>query len=211
MTPPGKYSSSLRAEQAAQTRQRVLAAAGALFAADGFSRTTLARVAEAAEVSVETVQAQGSKRSLLTAAVHQLSFGGGETSFPATPQAASLFEATTGAEFCERGAELVGGVNAQTFRLWRAFVSAAADDPGVDRELSELAGFIGDQCRQIVDLAASRGWLRDDVGVDELGDSLWVLVGSENYDKITTRLGWSHQRYLSWLIRSLHDLLLPKA
>jgi AcrR family transcriptional regulator len=211
MTPPAKYSSTLRAEQAAQTRQRVLAAAGALFAADGFARTTLARVAEAAEVSVETVQAQGSKRSLLTAAIHQLSFGGAETSFLAGPQARSLFEATTAAEFCEGGADLVGDFNAQTFRLWRAFASAAADDPAVDQELTELSGYIGDQCYQIVDMLAARGWLRDDVAVDELGDSLWVLIGSENYDKTTTRLGWSHQRYLSWLSRSLHDLLLPKA
>ncbi len=204
---PAKYSSKLRAEQAAQTRQRVLAAAAERFAADGFARTTLARLAEAAGVSVETVQAQGSKRSLLTAAVHQLSFGGPEEDFFSAPQARATVEAATPSEFCQRGAELVAGFNAQTFRLWRAFSSAAADDPAVDQELTQLSGFIRGQCRQIVAMLAERGWLRDDVGVDELGDSLWVLVGSENYDKTTHRLGWSHERYLTWLTRSLDDLL----
>ena len=76
------------------------------------------------------------------------------------------------------GAELAGGFNAKTFRLWRAFSSAAADDPAVDQEFSELSAFIRGQCRQIVAMLADRGWLRDDVAVDELGDSLWVLVGS---------------------------------
>lgn len=206
MTPP-KYSSSLRAEQAAQTRRRVLSAAAERFAADGFARTTLARLAEAAGVSVETVQAQGSKRSLLTAAVHQLSFGDADQSFLSAPEARSTIEATTAAEFCRRGAELAARFNAQTFRLWRAFSSAAADDPAVDRELTELSGFIRGQCREIVTALADRGWLRDDVGVDELGDSLWVLVGSENYEKLTARLGWDHPRYVAWLVRSLDDLL----
>lgn len=208
---PGRYTSNLRAEQAAQTRQRVLTAAAERFAADGFARTTLARLAEAAGVSIETVQAQGSKRSLLTAAVHQLSFGDSEDGFFSAPQARATVEAATPAEFCERGADLAGGRNAQTFRLWRAFSSAAADDPAVDREFTELSGFIRGQCRQIVAMLAERGWLRADVEVDELGDSLWVLVGSENYDKIIVRLGYSHERYLAWLTRSLNDLLFRAA
>lgn len=205
-----KYSSNLRAEQAAQTRQRVLAAAADRFAADGFGRTTLARLAEAAGVSVETVQAQGSKRSLLTAAVHQLAFGE-EARFFTAPESRDVVEAPSPAEFCRHGARLVATLNASTFRLWRAFASAAADDPATDQEYTELSGFIRGQCREIVALLADRAWLRDDVGVDELGDSLWVLVGSENYDKTRVRLGWSHQRYEAWLTRSLADLLFPSA
>ena len=158
-------------------------------------------------MSVETVQAQGSKRSLLTAAVHQLSFGDADTGFFSAPEARATVEAATPAEFCERGADLAGGLNAQTFRLWRAFSSAAADDPAVDGEFAELSGFIRTQCLQIVASLAERGWLRTDVEVGELGDSLWILIGSENYDKTTVRLGWSHERYVAWLTRSLDDLL----
>lgn len=205
--PAGRYTSALRAEQAAQTRRRVLAAAADRFAADGFARTTLAKLAETAGVSVETVQAQGPKRSLLTAAVHQLSFGGPEQDFFSAPEGRATREAATADDFCREGAQLVGRFNAQTFRLWRAFASAAADDPAVDRDLTELSGLIREQCRQIVGGLAERGWLRVDVDVDELGDSLWVLVGSENYDRVTSRLGWSHERYVAWLTRSLADLL----
>jgi AcrR family transcriptional regulator len=202
-----RYTSALRAEQAAQTRRRVLEAAADRFAADGFARTTLTKLAEAAGVSVETVQAQGPKRSLLTAAVHQRSFGGPDQDFFSAPQALATREAATAAEFCRHGAVLVAGFNAQTFRLWRAFASAAADDPAVERDLVDLSSLIRVQCRQIVVMLSERGWLRDDVDVDELGDSLWVLVGSETYDRTTTRLGWSHEHYVAWLARSMDDLL----
>lgn len=205
-----RYTSTLRAEQAAQTRQRVVAAAAELFASNGFARTTLARLAEGAGVSVETVQAQGSKRSLLTAAVHWLTFGDAAEQtrgFFAAPQNRETVEAPSPAAFCRSGARLVAGNNARTFRLWRAFASAAADDPDVDRELSELSGFIRGQCHEVVAMLAAQQWLRDDVPVDELGDSLWLLVGSENYDKATSRFGWSHEHYEGWLTRSLADLL----
>ena len=202
-----RYTSTLRTEQAAQTRRRVLEAAAERFAADGFARTTLARLAEAAGVSVETVQAQGSKRSLLTAAVQQRSFGEPERGFFSAPRARATIEAANPTEFCRHGADLVGELNAQTFRLWRAFSSAAADDPAIDRELDEQSTFIRGQCRQIVAMLNDRGWLRHDVEVGELGDSLWVLIGSENYDKLTARLGWTHEQYVAWLSRSVDDLL----
>lgn len=208
---PAKYTSPLRAEQAAATRQRVLAAAAELFASEGFARTTLARVAKTADVSVETVQAQGSKRSLLTAAVHQLTFGEAETRFFSAPPARATIEAATPEDFCMRGAALSAGFNARTFRLWRAFASAAVDDPDIDREFGELSEFIRGQCREIVAMLSERSWLRDDVSADELADSLWVLVGAENYDKVTVRLGWSHERYVAWLTRSIGELLFRDA
>ncbi|WP_380169788.1 TetR family transcriptional regulator [Jannaschia sp. R86511] len=206
----GRYTSALRAEQAAETRRRVLAAAAERFAEEGFARTTLAKLAETAGVSVETVQAQGPKRGLLTAAVHQLSFGGPDEDFFSAPQARATREAATAAEFCRHGAELVATFNAQTFRLWRAFASAAADDPAVERDLNELSRMIRGQSRRIVAMLAEREWLRHDVEVDELADSLWVLIGSENYDRVVTRLGWTHQSYIAWMARSLADLLLRR-
>ena len=56
-------------QQAEQTRQRVVAAAAELFAAEGYARTTLAKIAAAAGVSTETVQTHGPKAALMVAAV----------------------------------------------------------------------------------------------------------------------------------------------
>ena len=69
------YRSELRQQQAEQTRSRVVEAAAELFAADGYARTTLAKIAAAAGVSAETVQGQGPKAALLIAAVEYVGVG----------------------------------------------------------------------------------------------------------------------------------------
>ena len=61
-----KYHSPLRADQAEQTRRRVLEAAFDLFADRGYAGTTIAAVAERAGVSPETIYLSvGGKRGLL--------------------------------------------------------------------------------------------------------------------------------------------------
>src|SRR6201999_51746 len=72
---PRPYRSQLRQQQAEQTRSRVVAAAAELFAADGYARTTFAKIAAAAGVSVETVQGHGPKAALIIAAVEHAAFG----------------------------------------------------------------------------------------------------------------------------------------
>ena len=65
--PKRPYSSTLRADQARLTRDRILAAAEELFLADGYGTTTIARVARQAGVAADTVYATfGSKRGILS-------------------------------------------------------------------------------------------------------------------------------------------------
>src|SRR4051794_22358447 len=64
------YRSTLRAAQAADTRQSIVAAAARLFIADGYGRTTIDGVAESAGVSRKTVfSAVGGKVELLKSAL----------------------------------------------------------------------------------------------------------------------------------------------
>ncbi|HEX4984291.1 MAG TPA: helix-turn-helix domain-containing protein, partial [Ilumatobacteraceae bacterium] len=73
MTKPVKkrsYSSAVRQEQAARTRTRIVEAAGALFEANGYARTTIREIAEQADVASDTVYAVfGSKARVLTALI----------------------------------------------------------------------------------------------------------------------------------------------
>ena len=62
------YSSTIRAEQAAQTRARIVDAAGDLFTSRGYGRTTIKAIAESAGVAPDTVYTVfGSKVRVLTA------------------------------------------------------------------------------------------------------------------------------------------------
>src|SRR4051795_656467 len=65
-----KYTSSVRDEQAARTRSRILDAAAELFLDRGYARTTMKDVADAAGVARDTVHAVfGSKARMLTALI----------------------------------------------------------------------------------------------------------------------------------------------
>lgn len=69
------YRSELRQQQAAQTRSKVVAAAAELFATLGYAHTTFAKIAAAAGVSAQTVQAHGPKAALLKAASEYATLG----------------------------------------------------------------------------------------------------------------------------------------
>ncbi|TML12379.1 MAG: TetR/AcrR family transcriptional regulator [Actinobacteria bacterium] len=73
MTGPVKkraYSSTVRQEQAAQTRARIVEAAGELFESNGYARTTIAAIADRAGVAADTVYTIfGGKARILTALI----------------------------------------------------------------------------------------------------------------------------------------------
>src|SRR5438093_8395626 len=65
-----RYSSTVRDEQAARTRSRILDAAGELFLERGYGRTTVQDLAERAGVARDTVHAIfGGKARVLTALI----------------------------------------------------------------------------------------------------------------------------------------------
>src|SRR5260370_33785889 len=69
------YHSHVRQRQAEETRRRILAAAGELFASRGYAGTTLEAVAEVAEVSTKTIAAVfGCKRAPLAEEINTEAF-----------------------------------------------------------------------------------------------------------------------------------------
>ena len=75
------YTSPLRADQALQTRRRILESAYRLFAENGYAATTIAAVARDAGVAPETVYLSlGNKRGLLEGAIEMAIAGAVEGS-----------------------------------------------------------------------------------------------------------------------------------
>ena len=67
MPAPVKSQTTRRAQKALATRRRVLDAAETLFIRDGYATTTMAVIAEQADVAVQTVYAVfGTKRAVLS-------------------------------------------------------------------------------------------------------------------------------------------------
>ncbi|KON73417.1 hypothetical protein M768_10775 [Cellulosimicrobium cellulans F16] len=196
---PRAYTSDLRAEQAARTRERVVRAAAQELAERGYERTTLARVAERAGVSLETVKAHGPKRALLLAAF-ELTFAGseGRESLGERPEGRSVAGTTDPEEFLDGLVALVAAANARVAGLWSAFTSAARSDEAVAAELDALLGRRRADLRASVDVLVAHGF-RPNTAREEAAEALSYLLAPEGWSHFVEGAGWSDERYRAWL------------
>jgi AcrR family transcriptional regulator len=205
-TPTRVYRSELRQQQAEQTRSRVVAAAAELFAADGYARTTLAKIAAAAGVSAETVQGQGPKAALLIAAAEFAGVGvSDEENILNLDVGRQLIAIDDPQEALDFVAAVVTDVHTRTARLAPALFGGANSDPELDRYLDEFIAGINRQVRRVLDIFFDRGWLRVDVPFDELVETAAVVCSVETYLRITQRDGWSAEAYRAWCRRMLKE------
>jgi AcrR family transcriptional regulator len=203
------YSSELRAQQAEQTRTRIVDAAVACFAADGYEKTTLAGIAAQAKVSIETVRAHGPKAALVVEAARCVAHDPDagpllETelgrAYLAQPDPASFLDFTIGVSL---------EINRRTAGVYAALASAAAGDPELDAAWTTRLAASRADLDELLGIWIDRGWARTDLPRDELLASVWVLVMPETYDRLT-RAGFTEERYLAWLRRALAEALLPR-
>jgi AcrR family transcriptional regulator len=205
------YRSELREQQAEQTRLRVVAAAAELFADLGYARTTLAKIAAAAGVSPETVQAHGPKAALMIASVEYAAFG-----ITGDHNVLDLEVGQRFVTFTDRDAAaefLVAeqtAIHERSARVTMALFGATAVDPELDDYLSELIAGVGRQIRRILEVCREREWLREDLPFDELVESAVVISSIETYIRIVHRDGWTIDAYRNWFRRMLDEVVLRR-
>lgn len=208
-----RYSSPLRAEQAAVTRRRVLDAAGRLFASEGYFTTSLTAIAREAGVAPDTVQANGAKRDLLLAAL-EIALVGEETEDPIGDAPASLsplFAVRDLEAFISTWADVVAATNERASRLWRAFRAAATSDPETRAVLGPLRERGRRDYRGFVEMLVERGAAIPVERRAALADEFAYLFDPEGYAHFVEESGWSRAQYREWLERRLTSLLAMPA
>lgn len=207
-----RYTSELREQQAAATRERVVRAAAELFAARGYAGTSLPQIARAAGVSTETVQAHGPKANLLRAAIDLLSFAADDgTPLLETPLGAEFLRATSAEDAARISAGVLTQVNAATHGIWLAFSEAARTDQALAREFTTMARGIRSENLTVLRLWRERGWLRDDVGDDLLAQWSDLIVSVEVFDRVVRVEGSTVDEYRELLGRLLLELLARRS
>ncbi len=205
------YRSRLRAEQAAQTRLRILEAAGALFAERGYVAVTIDAVAEKAGVAADTVYAIfGNKRSVLSALVDLRVTGstdGSDVLMEEAPRALGqvtdqrLMVAGFAADIAER-VERVRPID-------DVLRSAAVVDPDIAELRARMQENRFSKIGALTEWLATLGPLRDDMDVDEATATTWMLTSPEVNRMLRDVRGWSSPRYSEWLSATLLRVLLP--
>jgi AcrR family transcriptional regulator len=203
-----RYHSPLRADQAQQTRRRILDAAYDLFAENGYAGTTIAMVAETAGVAPETIYLSvGGKRGLLEGVID--SAIAGDESQVADDQRFwdDVALLPTARERLDKMVEYSCRILART-RPIHAVIRGAADSEAFAAALGRrrLQGRLEAQTQRIERYLADD--LRPGLSISEAGERYCVLASPDLYYLLTVDMGWSADRHRRWLGELARDDLL---
>lgn len=196
------YRSPRREQQAAETREAVLAAAVELFGSRGWAATGMRDVARGAGVSVETVYAGFRSKSDLLKAVIDLATVGDIAPVPLDerPEFTALGSGTR-QQRARAAARLVTGIHQRNAGVVLAVREAAASDRELARLLREAEQSRRIDVEQGVSLITGRAVTREEC------DGLWAVLGVEVYQLLTGLRGWTPQQYETWLADVIDRLL----
>lgn len=209
MTRPVKraYDSTLRREQAELTRSRILDAAAALFAGNGYPATTVRAIAERAGVAVDTIYATfGSKPRVLTALIDQRLAPAGQRSVLDTPQALAVRDEPDPRRQLERFAHDIAAISERTRPVFELLRVAAATEPEVAPIYAEMEAQRARNMRRVAEWVADRAPLR--VDVERAGEIIWTLTSPDTARLLCDVGGWSTEQLGDWLADALVRLLL---
>lgn len=196
---PRAYRSTLREQQALQTRRRIIDAAAHLFATKGYQATTLASIAREAGVSTETVKTAAPKAELLIAAF-EVTFAGTEAaeSITDTPVAEDVLGLADDA-FLDALLGRIAAANARGHALWTVLLGAAASDPVVDGALQEILRRRAADYARLVDELLSRGYAASVIDAGATAAALSFLLSPEGYQQLVAQSGRTLEQYVAWL------------
>src|SRR6202048_4905205 len=206
-----QYTSTLRQQQASQTRARIMDAAQRLFTDRGYGATTIEAIASEAGVATDTVYASFRSKAGVLHKLLDVRVGGDDVPIRLIdregPQSAKVEPTQQGqiALFAPDIARILERVR-PVDEIMRG---AGAIDPEIAELRARMQGFRYDNLRQFVAWLAAKGPLRGGIGEEEAAAIVWTLASPEVHGLLRDGRGWSQERFVAWLEDSLTRILLP--
>jgi len=191
---PRRYSSKRREQQAAETREAVLAAAAELFGERGWAGTGMRDVARSAGVAVETVYANfRSKSDLLLAAVDVGVVGDdAPVALADRPEFAALAVGDRAHRAAAAG-RLMVGIQRRIAGVHHALREAAASDATLAERLRD------NEERRRVSVEQGLALVAGRPVTDRERDGFWAVLSMEVYRLLTDQAGWTDDQYEAWV------------
>jgi AcrR family transcriptional regulator len=205
------YDNSRRAEQARATRRRIITAARELLLTQGYAATTIAQVANAADVSAETVQKGFGTKAALAKAVYDVTLVGDDE--PVALRDRPEFVALIAEQDPVRKLERYAAIGRTLWERLGPLIDVLMQ--GAQGGQPDLVAFVATIRREsyvgssaLVDDLAALGALRPDLPIEQARDELWLLIQPEVYRLLTGERGWSLDAVQAWFSRTATAALL---
>lgn len=205
-----RYNSPRRAEQAAATRRAVLTAAREAFVTRGYLATTVADIATAAGVAVDTVYAAvGRKPDLLRELIEE-AISGTDRAVPAEQRdyVHHIRAARTAREKITIYAQALTEIQQRLAPVFLALRDAAVTDPTCARLWRQIAQRRATNMHQFAADLRATGELRTDLSDDDVADLIWSMNAPEYWTLLVHDRGWTPTRFRDQLIDTWTRLLL---
>jgi AcrR family transcriptional regulator len=206
-----RYDSSLRQEQARQTRARILDAAQKLFSERGYANTSIEAVASGAGVATDTVYASFRTKAGLLHKLLDIRVVGDE-------EPVGVIE-REGAQAVRREPNQKRQLEAFAVDVTTILERARPVDDivrgaaGVDPEIAMFRTRMQEgrleNMRHLASWLAANGPLRGGIGVEEAATIAWTVASPEVHRLLRAERGWSVDHYTDWLATTLVRTLLP--
>jgi AcrR family transcriptional regulator len=206
------YDSTRRRRQADETRSAIIRAARDLFVERGYGHTTLADVARAAGVSVETIYASVGNKAALLHKAWDITVGGDDQdiAFHERPEALAIRNEPDLARRLMLHAAL-STRTAQRIAPFQLMVHAAAGaEPAAAAMLEEMGrqrlvgiGVMAAEVARTGQLAVSE---------EDCRDVIWSMTDGMLWHRLVKERGWTNERFAEWLGQVWVDrLVAPRA
>lgn len=206
---PRSYDASRRRQLAASRRERVLDAAEDLFRARGYVGATVAAVAGAAEVSVETVYKSFGGKAGLVRALHARALLG-EGAEPAGQRSNALRSVEDPHVLLRGWADLAAEVAPRVGPIHLLVRDATVVDPRIRSVRTGLDDARLRRMRENAEVLESAGWLRPGITVQQAADLLWSVSSPEMFELLVIVRGWDLAAYGDWVYATLAGGLLAQ-
>jgi AcrR family transcriptional regulator len=201
-----------RRSRAKATHWRIVKAAYTLFCEQGYAGTTMAQIAEAASVAVQTVYFTFHTKSALLNRAYDFAVMGDEE--PLSPDDQLWYRAMAAEpDVTQALRQLVGGVGEITRRVTPLYLAARAAADG-DPDTAEVMAFHerwrADGYRGLVEVLRAKTELRPGLTLERATHLLLLFVGMDVYHVLVDAKGWSHEEWAEWVASTLADQLFDR-
>ena len=197
------YNSPRRQQAAAATREAIIEAALELFACQGYARTTVAQIAEAAQVAANTVYTSVGGKPQLLAAITDSGTGDPDVAETLT----AVARTSDPAEVIRLTAAGTRQVNERRAKAVAILLDSAQADPAAAEMLQvtvrSYRDTLGTLAGRLEDLGAVQS-----PELNQAADIFWYLFGWTSWRTLITDLGWSWDDAEQWLAQRGIDALL---
>jgi AcrR family transcriptional regulator len=204
-----RYDSTRRQDGAQRRRAAIVESASRLFLREGYFSTTIAKIAEDAGVSEETVyKAFGNKIALVRAIRDQALAGAGPVH--AERRSDRMQASESDPRRIIRGwGVLTTEVAPRVAPVLLLLRQAAASDPELARLQAEMDAARLTRMTHNAQTLLKGGHLRPGLELDEAADVLWTYSSPELYELFVVRRGWGVERYGRFIAGAMIAALLP--